>query len=74
MIEGPRPVRPSEYPSLLKLVNDLLLDPSDTRGLEEMYPAHMGPSNLANLWVMVEDKRVVSHVGVSKCALSILDV
>jgi GNAT superfamily N-acetyltransferase len=74
MITGPRPVKPSEHESLLKLINSTLLGPGDTRGMEELYPGHLGRSNLPNLWVMVEDGRVVSHVGVSKCALSISGV
>ncbi len=38
MIQGPRPVKPSEYPSLIKLINSTLLGRGDTRGMEELYP------------------------------------
>ena len=74
MIESPRPARPSEYQSLLRLINSTLFAGSDTRGLEEIYPGHLARSNLANLWVMVENGAVVSHVGVAKGALSIRGV
>lgn len=67
MIEGPRPARPSEYPSLLRLINSCLFMGKKKYNMEEVYPGHLSMSNLANLWVMVEDGKVVSHVGVSKC-------
>lgn len=72
MIEGPRPVRPGEYDSLLKLVNRTFIGGSGGRGMESLYPWHLGKDNRQNLWVMVEDGRVVSHVGVNKRAVSML--
>lgn len=74
MIEGPRPVRPSEYQSLLKLVNRTFAGSPGERGMESLYPWHLGSANRRNLWVMVEDGKVVSHVGVTKRALSIRGV
>lgn len=71
MIEGPRPVKPSEYPSLLKLVNRTFIGSPGERGMESLYPWHLGSANRQNLWVMVENGRVVSHVGVSKRALAV---
>lgn len=71
MIEGPRPVKPSEYGSLLKLVNRTFIGTEKGRGMESLYPWHLGKDNRQNLWVMVEAGRVVSHVGVNKRAVSI---
>jgi predicted N-acetyltransferase YhbS len=71
VIEGPRPVRPSEYPSLLRLVNRTFIGSPGERGMEKLYPWHLGTDNRRNLWVMVENGRVISHVGVSKRAMAI---
>jgi len=71
MIEGPRQVRPSEYPGLLRLVNHAFMGATWKRGMESLFPWHLGPENRRNLWVLVEDGRVVSHVGVTKRAVSI---
>ncbi len=70
MIEGPRPVKPSEYGSLLKLVNRTFIGDRG-RGMESLYPWHLGKDNRKNLWVMAEDGQVVSHVGVNKRAVSL---
>lgn len=72
MIEGPRPVRPSEYDSMLKLINDTLFAGNDTTGMEKVYPGHLARSNYSNLWVMVEDGKVVSHAGFSRLSVSVL--
>ena len=71
MIEGPRPVKPSEYPGLLRLVNRTFLGPAGGRGMESLYPWHLGLENRRNLWVLVEDGEVVAHVGVNKRAVSL---
>ncbi|MEK7477317.1 MAG: GNAT family N-acetyltransferase [Candidatus Coatesbacteria bacterium] len=71
MIEGPRPVRPNEYRSLLKLVNRTFIGSPGERGMESLYPWHLSSENRRNLWVTVENGKVVSHVGVSKRALAV---
>jgi predicted N-acetyltransferase YhbS len=74
MVEGPRPVRPSEYESLLKLVNRTFIRAPGARGMESLFPWHLGRDNAKNLWVMVENGRVVSHLGTNKRSLAVLGV
>lgn len=71
MIEGPRQVRPSEYQGLLRLVNHAFMGATWKRGMESLFPWHLGSENRRNLWVLVEDGQVVSHVGVTKRSISI---
>ncbi len=74
MLEGPRPVRPSEFPGLLRLVNRAFIGNTKGKGMELLYPWHLGRENRHNLWVLVEDGRVVSHVGVTKRTIAIRGV
>ena len=61
-MEGPRPVRPEEFSSLMEMINDIFT--SERRMMREAFPLFFHPDNLQNLFVYVDGDRVVSHVGV----------
>ncbi len=61
-MEGPRPVRPDEYDSLIKLANVVFT--GDKRAMDKSFPNLFNRDNLNNLWVFVDEGRVVSHVGI----------
>lgn len=70
-MEGPRPVKPEEFESLCELVNSVFR-PNGAGRLEIQYPLMFAPKNLDHLLVMVEDGKVVSHVGTLTRDVSIL--
>jgi len=60
-MEGPRPLRPEEFDSLLELVNAVF---SSARGhMRDLFPLLFDSRNWENLYVSVDNGRVVSHVG-----------
>ena len=61
-MEGPRPTRPEELPSLARLV-DTVFASGRAGTMFGSYPQLFNEPNLDNLLVFVDDGRVVSHVG-----------
>ena len=61
MIEGPRAVREQEFDSLIQLVNRVFR--SEGGNMQTEYPQLFNAENLGNLLVMVDDGRVISHIG-----------
>jgi predicted N-acetyltransferase YhbS len=62
-MDGPRPVRPEEFDSLMEMINDVFT--SQRRMMREAFPLLFNRDNLENLFVFVDEGRVVSHVGVT---------
>jgi predicted N-acetyltransferase YhbS len=60
-MEGPRPVRPDEFDSLMELINTVF---SSHQGrMRDAFPLLFNCRNWENLFVFVDNGRVVSHVG-----------
>ena len=70
MIEGPRPLALNESASLEQLVDKTFMN-----GIEgsmfRFFPALFSENNHENLFVFVDNGRVVSHVGMAQCWASI---
>lgn len=70
-MEGPRGLKAQEFESLCALVNTVFR--SDGAGkMEEQYPLLFAPVNYDDLYVMVDDGVVVSHVGALMRDISVL--
>ena len=70
-MEGPRGLKAREFESLCALVNTVFR--SDGAGrMEEQYPLLFAPGNYDDLFVMVDDGVVVSHVGALTRDISVL--
>ncbi len=63
-MEGPRPIRPEELPSLSELV-DTVFTPGRHGAMFRFFPLFLSEYNAENLLVMLDQGRVVSHVGVA---------
>lgn len=61
-MEGPRQARPEELDSIIDLVNTTF--PNAGGRMRARFPLLFNFRNLENLWVFVENGRVVSHVGI----------
>jgi predicted N-acetyltransferase YhbS len=70
-MEGPRGLKPSEFESLCTL-NNTVFRPNGSGRMELQYPLLFAEDNFDNLLVMVDDGRVVSHVGTLTRDISIL--
>lgn len=70
-MEGPRPLKPEEFGSLCELVNSVFR-PNGAGRMETQYPLLFAPENFDHLLVMVENGRVVAHVGTLTREVSIL--
>lgn len=70
-MEGPRPLKPEEFESLCALVNSVFRANSPGR-METQYPLLFAPENFDHLLVMVENGKVVAHVGTLTREISIL--
>jgi len=70
--EGPRAAKPEELTEIVNLVNEVFMVP---RGLPpilgEVFPLLFNLDNLSNLRVIVEDGKLISHVGIWEGNLSI---
>ncbi|HOJ32923.1 MAG TPA: GNAT family N-acetyltransferase [Candidatus Hydrogenedentes bacterium] len=64
LMEGPRPVRVEELPSLSELV-DTVFTPGRRGEMFRWFPLFLSEYNAENLFVFVDQGRVVSHVGVA---------
>lgn len=65
-LEGPRGAKPEELPAVTELVDTVFRNSRNllpTMGPE--YPLHLAPENAANLWIMLDNGRPVSHYGVT---------
>ncbi|MCD6406082.1 MAG: GNAT family N-acetyltransferase [Planctomycetes bacterium] len=60
-MEGPRPVRPEEFDSLIELINSIFTN--EHGHMRESFPLLFDYRNCENLWVFVDNATVVSHVG-----------
>ncbi len=60
-MEGPRPVKPGEFDSLIALVNSIFTN--EHGHMRESFPLLFDYRNCENLWVFVDNGAVVSHVG-----------
>jgi len=64
MIEGPRSVKPEEYETLLELVDTVFMT---SRGcspcMADLYPLLYKNGDYEHKYVMVDDGRVVTHIG-----------
>ncbi len=70
-MEGPRGLKAREFESLCALVNTVFR--SDGAGrMEEQYPLLFAPGNYDDLFVMVDEGVVVSHVGALTRDISVL--
>jgi len=58
-LEGPRPILPEEYPGLLLLVNSVF----HHGHIHQALPLLFNPENYHRLWVVFEDGKPVSHLG-----------
>ncbi|HLG51155.1 MAG TPA: GNAT family N-acetyltransferase [Chloroflexota bacterium] len=67
MAEGPRPLRSDEWGQLEELVDSVFRP-----GMFQQYPQLFCPENQQNLRVIVENGRVVSHVGMIERPASLL--
>ncbi len=70
-MEGPRGLKAPEYESLCKLVNTIFRGDGAGR-MEEQYPLLFAPENFDHLLVMVDEGRVVSHVGALTRDISVM--
>ncbi|MBI4553855.1 MAG: GNAT family N-acetyltransferase [Candidatus Latescibacteria bacterium] len=70
-MDGPRSLRPEEFESLCQLVN-AVFRPDGSGRMERQYPLLFSEENFEHLLVMVDGKRVVSHVGTLTRDVSIL--
>ena len=61
-MEGPRGLKPREFDSLCALVNTVFRSDGNGR-MEEQYPLLFAPENFDQVFVMVDEGEVVSHVG-----------
>ncbi len=61
-MEGPRGLKPREFESLCALVNTVFRSDGNGR-MEEQYPLLFSPENFDQVFVMVDEGNVVSHVG-----------
>lgn len=61
-MEGPRPLRPEEFDSLIEMINDVFSP--ERRTMREAFPLLFSRENAGNLFVFVDEGRVVSHVGI----------
>lgn len=59
-MEGPRPPREIEYPQVLDFLHQELR-PTANWSLANEYPTALGLSNLHNIRIIVEEKKVLSH-------------
>ena len=70
-MEGPRALKAQEFESLCALVNTVFR--SDEIGrMEEQYPLLFAPGNYDDLFVMIDEGVVVSHVGALTRDISVL--
>ena len=70
-MEGPRPVRPDEFDSLMELINTVF---SSHQGrMRDAFPLLFNCRNWENLFVFVDNSRVVSHVGLRLDEIIILN-
>ena len=70
-MEEPRGLKPSEFESLCELVNTVFRSNSSDR-MELQYALLFAEDNFDSLLVMVDNGRVVSHVGTLTRDISIL--
>ena len=70
-MEGPRGLKAQEFESLCTLVNTVFRSDGIGR-MEEQYPLLFGPENYDELFVMVDEGAVVSHVGALTRDISVL--
>lgn len=66
-MEGPRALRPDEFPAL-RALTDVVFRPR----MPEQYPQLFNPENRENLRVCSEDDRCVSHVGMTQRGATLL--
>lgn len=65
MIEGPRATRPEELEEVGRLVNLVFRgSESASPSMREYYPLLLGPANLENMRIVLEDGRAVCHLGI----------
>jgi GNAT superfamily N-acetyltransferase len=60
--QGPRTVRPDEFPDLMRLVNGVFTSPG---GMERALPLLFGEANRHHLWLVEADGKPVSHLGIT---------
>ena len=70
-MEGPRGLKAQEFDSLCTLVNNVFRGDGVGR-MEEQYPLLFAPDNYDELFVMVDEGVVVSHVGALSRDISVL--
>ncbi len=70
-MEGPRALKAQEFESLCTLVNTVFRSDGIGR-MEEQYPLLFAPANYDELFVMVDEGAVVSHVGALTRDISVL--
>ena len=64
-MEGPRPVKPGELPSLTRLADTIFADGEEGLMLAS-FPLLFDESNFENLFVFAKRGRIVSHVGMAQ--------
>ena len=70
-MEGPRALKAQEFESLCALVNTVFRGDGAGR-MEEQYPLLFSPENYDQVFVMVDEGEVVSHVGALTRDISVL--
>ncbi len=65
-VGGPRGSRPEDYPGVIDVVSEVF-----NPGLDKWLPILFNQNNLDNLRIMLEDGKVVSHVGISRVDASL---
>lgn len=61
-MDGPRPIKPSEYEATLQLCNSIFHTPG---GVQMGLPMLFGEDNRHHLWVVAADGKPVSHIGMA---------
>lgn len=61
-MEGPRPIKPEEFGFLIEMINDVFAP--ERRTMREAFPLLFSRENARNLFVFVDEGKVVSHVGI----------
>ena len=72
-MEGPRPLRADELPSLVRFLDRIFRSKSPRTFLDE-YPALLSEANLRGLIVISEGSEIVSHVGTIASQIVLEDV
>ena len=63
-MEGPRPLRAEELPSLVRLLNRTFR-PKSSGNMGDEYPHLLNEANLGRLIVISDGGEIVSHVGMA---------